>query len=1216
MPFTTCRAAARYSLGWPVWFMKHIIQRVRLSSRRLWPVLCLGFLMHAGAAALAADAGDALARQFATPPDSAKPQTWWHWMNGNITREGITADLEAMKRVGINGAEIFNVYEGIPAGPAPFMSPQWLELFRHAAVEADRLGMELCFHNCAGWSSSGGPWVKPEHAMQTIVTSEVMVQGGKPFNGVLPQPRVKAGYYRDIAVLAFPTPRDNTRIHNLGQKGLFGFDYQYGMQPAKAAVPVTAVVARAQIVDLTARLGAQGELAWDAPTGDWTILRIGHTPTGKENHPAPDAGRGLECDKLSREALDAHWNDGIAPLLKKLGPLAGKSVNDCLIDSYEVGCNNWTPKFREEFLRRRGYDPIPFLPALTGRYVDGVEITERFLWDFRRTVGDLFADNYYFYFGELCRKHGLLASVEPYDGPFECLQVGARADILMGEFWAGSSGESSSVKLAAEAAHTHGIKIVGAESFTADPDNGKWLNHPGSLKALGDLTWCTGVNRFIFHCYAHQPWMDKAPAMTMGQWGTHFGRFNTWWEQSKTWIQYVTRAQYLLQEGRCVADVLFFGGEAAPNGGVHFPELKAKGYDYDAIGTDLIGKLNVNHGQVVTPVGGTYAVLALPTTTWMTPSLARTVRELVKDGATVIAPKPLKSPSLTDYPQADAELAKIAEEVWGPGTGEQAFGKGKVISNRSLEEVLASLGVKPDCAALSNAARLAFIHRVIGKTDVYFVSNQKPQPDTVECAFRTVGRLPELWDAETGQRQVAPLWRVEDGRTVVTLSLEQAGSVFVVFQQTAKPQPDTLARIEFKPADTSTHRLPKLELKSAAYGVFNLANSGMVDVTAKVAEQVQNGKLRIVASNELGGDPAAGVVKEMRVEYECGGQKRVATVAENLTLELPAAGESGEVRVLRAVFGKFHENLLGLPAVKTIDVTARLAGRIQDGMLAVRVDNELAGSDPAQLVPKELQVEYAIDGVAHRLVVKENQDLRLPEDAWILLPPSPRVTWARGKPVLSAAEAGTYTFKTVSGAVKTVAIASLAEPLSIQGPWSVTFPAGRGAPASAAFEQLISWPEHSDAGIKYFSGTATYRKQFTVAAESLAAGRALQLDLGRVQVIAEVRLNGKDLGTLWKAPFRVDVTGAVKAGTNELEVRVTNLWPNRLIGDEQYPDDCEWNGITIKSWPEWMVKGQPRPVPQRLTFTTWKHWHKDSPLQPSGLLGPVVLRTWVQTPVK
>jgi hypothetical protein len=1195
--------------------MKIISKEVSAVGRLLLAGLCLGFLAQAGFNGLAAEPGEELARSFASPPDSARPQTWWHWMNGNITREGITADLEAMRRVGINGVEVFNVSESIPDGPAPFMSAQWLELFRFAAAEADRLGMKVCFHNCAGWSSSGGPWVKPEYAMQTIVTSEVEVPGGKQYKAVLPKPAVKAGYYRDIAVLAFPTPKDKTRIDKLEPKGLFGFAYEYGMQPDSKAVPADSVVRRERIINLTSRLGAGGQLTWDAPAGDWTILRIGHTPTGKENSPAPKAGRGLEIDKLSRKALDAHWAGGIAPILKKLGPLAGKSVNGSLIDSYEVGCNNWTPRFREEFIKRRGYDPIPFLPVLSGRYVDGGEVTERFLWDFRRTLCDLFAENYYFYFSELCRKHGLLASMEPYDGPFECLQVAAKTDIVMGEFWAGG-GESSSVKLAAEVANTHGIRIVGAESFTAEPNNGKWLNHPGSLKALGDLGWSQGLNRFIFHCYALQPWMDKAPGMTMGQWGTHFGRFNTWWEQSRAWIAYVTRGQYLLQQGRPTADVLFFGGEAAPNGGKHRPDLKAKGYDYDALGTDLIGSLTVKDGMIMTPVGGAYRVLVLPNSTWMTPRLAHIVRDLAAAGATIIAPRPAKSPSLSDYPAADAEVRAVAAQVWGSGAGEQVFGKGKVIPNRPVEEVLAAMGVKPDCAAITGGARLAFVHRVVDNVDVYFVSNQKTLPDTVECAFRVAGKLPELWDAETGQMQPAPLWRVEDGRTVVTLSLEQAGSVFVVFRKEATPQNDALVKLTYKTTESSTRHLPRLELRSARYGAFSLGKSGMVDVTDEVAAQVKEGRLRVTASNDLGGDPAANVVKEMRVDYACDGKTNRVSVLEHNILELPAKGETGPVRVVRAVYGHFKKDLKELPSIKPVDVTARLASLIQDQMLTARVDNELAGGDPTPMVPKELRVDYTLDGVPQQVTVQENQELRLPEDAWALLPPGPRVSLAQGSLVLAVAEPGTYTFSTATGREKTVVISSVPKPVEITGPWAVAFPVGRGAPAQATFERLISWPEHADAGIRYFSGTAVYRKTVTIPAENLGANRILELDLGRVQVIAEVRLNGKDLGILWKAPFRVDVTGAAKAGDNELEVRVTNLWPNRLIGDEQYPDDCEWTGISLKGWPDWMVKGEPRPVPQRVTFTTWKHWHKDSPLQPSGLIGPVVLRTVTQTPVK
>ena len=674
-------------------------------------------------------------------------------MNGNVTKEGITADLESMQRVGIGGFQVFNPLEGIPEGPVPYMSPQWLDMMRFAASEADRLGLEMCFHNCAGWSSSGGPWIKPSQAMQTVVISETQAKGPAKFDAVLPQPRTDHGYYRDIAVLAFPTPSAKATIDQLPPKTLSEQQYEYGMQPAAKEVPAAATVAHDSVIVLTSKLGTDGKLTWDVPAGDWTILRIGHTPTGAQNAPAPVAGRGLECDKLSPEGVEAHWAGGIIPILKHLGPLAGTAVNDVLIDSYEVGDNNWTSKFRDEFIKRRGYDPIPFLPTLAGRYVGSGEMTERFLWDFRRTLCDLFAENYYYRFAELCHEHGLKFSVEPYDGPFECPQVGAKADIVMGEFWAttdlNSIGAVNTVKLAATVANTHGIPIVGAESFTGSPGPySNWLGHPGMLKPEGDAMWCLGLNRFIFHTYVHQPWLDKFPGMTMGQWGTHFGRTNTWWELSKPWMQYIARSQFLLQQGHTVADVLFFAGEAAPNGGVYRPDLKAKGYEYDVIGTDLIMKLTVKDGRIRTPVGGSYRLLVLPDTPWMTPALAKKVAELVEAGATVLGPKPTKSPSLVNYPACDDLSEEMPTSLGRRRPGERTVGRGKFITGRSVEDILASEKVLPDFKALGGKTKFDFIHRVVDRIDIYFVANpRRTCAESACCAFprhgppaRTVGR--------------------------------------------------------------------------------------------------------------------------------------------------------------------------------------------------------------------------------------------------------------------------------------------------------------------------------------------------------------------------------------------------------------------------------------------------------------------------------------------
>jgi len=465
-------------------------------------------------------------------------------MNGNITKEGITADLEAMAEVGVGGAQIFNVGDkgsvNIPVGPIDYMSDEWLELVRHAVKEAKRLGLEICIHNCAGWSSSGGPWITPEYAMKKVTISEASVSGSGKVDILLTKPATVRGYYQEIAVIAFPTPANSGyRLSRASTKA--EFNSSYGIDLDQTAAPADAIIPSDNVIDISEKMDANGQLKWDCPEGNWTVLRIGYTITGKDNHPAPDSGLGLECDKLSREAMDVHWQGGIEPILKKLGNLAGPVMNNLLIDSYEVGINNWTKGFEKEFEMRRGYAMSRYLPTLAGRVVDSTDVSERFLWDYRRTISDLFTANYYGYFADKCHAAGLLCSTEPYDGPFECLSIASNADILMGEFWVGG-GVNPSVRIASSVAHIYGRKIIGAESFTSSPDQGRWQNHPRSMKALGDEIWCNGINRYIFHRYAHQPWLDKWPGMTMGQWGTHFERTNTWWKDGQAWMKYIARS--------------------------------------------------------------------------------------------------------------------------------------------------------------------------------------------------------------------------------------------------------------------------------------------------------------------------------------------------------------------------------------------------------------------------------------------------------------------------------------------------------------------------------------------------------------------------------------------------------------------------------------------------------------------------------------------------
>ena len=1039
-----------------------------------------------------AHAQDTLKTSFTNPPLSARPHTWWHWMNGNITKEGITADLEAMKKVGIGGAQIFNVDQGIPAGKVPYMSAAWRGDMAHAAREAKRLGLELCLHNCAGWSSSGGPWIDAAHSMQKLTWTETTVAGGAHFAASLPEPKKSQNYYEDIAVIAFRQPTDDKdRIAGIQAKAYF----QRGSSAIGKIDDVPGVaIGQKEIVVLTC--GPDGSLTWDAPTGGaWTLLRMGHTSTGKTNHPAPLAGRGLECDKFSREAMDLHWQKGVAPILAAMGPeLVGKSLNNALIDSYEVGTQNWTGKFRAEFQKRRGYDPLPFLPVVTGRIVGSAEISERFLWDLRRTGSDLYAENYAGRFKELCHQNGLMFSVEPYgNGPFDEMQIGAMADIPMGEFWV-NGGASETIKIAASSAHITGRKIVGAESFTASEREGRWLVEPYGVKALGDRMFTQGLNRCIFHRYTHQPWTTLKPGMTMGPWGTHLERTITWWDQSAAWMTYLARCQSLLQTGRSVADVLTFSGDDAP-GALLRPTLPP-GFDYDGCDRAILMTARVENKQIVLPGGARYRVLILPISPWMRPETLQKLVELSQAGATIVGAAPQKSPSLTGYPACDSTVAALASKL-------------RLTPPADLARALGA----PDVIVSPGAPFLTIHRRTDDGADLYFVSNQRYANTTGTVKFRVGGKQPELWFPESGRTGGAPLWNKAGTGTSVTLPLGPAESVFVVFRKPigAAPHLTTVARVGGTAAAA-----PKIVIDSARYEAID--GAGGVDVTAKIRAIVASGGYEAAATNAAFGDPTVNHAKRLRIDY--------------------------------------------------------------------RVNNK-----PGELILRENQTGSVLAGV--------DTDRRLPAFDW------------KGGALL-AYEPGTYAFTDSAGTTRrTNAPFTVFQPIA--GPWKLSFPPHLGAPPSVMLPTLASWTAHADPGIKYFSGSATYTTTFTAAPQP---GRAVILDLGNVKNFAEIRLNGTMLPTLWKAPWRTDVTGLVRQGKNALTVRVTNLWVNRLIGDEQLPPEpgVEWSGATgpIKTWPQWIVDGKPRPATRRVTFTTWRFWTRDDKPLDSGLLGPVRL---LQVPV-
>ena len=1041
---------------------------------------------------------DNLAGNFAKPPDSARPWVYWFWLNGNITREGITADLEAMKRAGIGGALIMEVDQGAPRGPVDFVGPRWRDLFKQVVAEAGRLGLEINMNDDAGWNGSGGPWIKPEQSMQKVVWTETELSGPRHFDGKLPQAEANHGFYSDIAVLAFPTPGDY-RIPDIKFKAL----YERREVPAAAEtrVPPEMAIAPARLTDLTARLGKDGGLAWDVPAGKWTIMRLGHTGTGVENAPAPASGRGLECDKLSREGIEAQFAGMMAKLIADAGPAAGKALVATHIDSWENGAQNWTARMREEFRARRGYDPIPFLPALSGRVVDSLEVSERFLWDLRQTVTDLLVENYAGHMAKLAHEHGLRLSIEAYGGPCDDITYGGRADEPMGEFWIGG-GAFETLKQMASSAHLYGRRILGAESFTAD-DHERWLQHPGAIKALGDKAFCEGVNRFVFHRYAMQPWLGYRPGMAMGPWGLHYERTSTLWETSRPWHEYLARCQYLLRQGVFVADICCLQPEAAPQ---EFKPRIRKGYDYDTGTAEaLVARMSVKDGRIMLPDGMSYRVLVLPETGRMTPALLRKVKQLISAGATVIGPsRPLKSPGLSGYPACDAEVKQLADEMWG---------KGKIVADRSPEQVLAGMGVPPDFTA---PPFIRWIHRSTGEAEIYFVASGAERATEALCAFRVTGRRPEFWQPETGKIEAAAAYEQSGGVTRIPMRFEPSGSVFVVFRKGA-----------------------------ASF------------------------------------DPVVRVTLDGRQI-------------------LPPPETKGDILIEKAVYG-----VPGDPK-RTRDVRAKVQAIVDAGELSFRASRMAEGDDPALNVEKTLVVDYTVAGKRLKAGGRDPEIMTFESGPGARLVAG--VHAGDGGLSVEAWEPGRYELTTAAGRKAGAQVPVPPSALEITGPWEVRFPPGGGAPERVIMEKLVSWSEHPDPGVRSFSGTAAFANKIRVPRAMVGDNQHAYLDLGKVQVMAQVKLNGRDLGILWKSPYVMDVTGVLKAGDNDLEIRVTDLWVNRLIGDEQLPEDSDRNADgTLKAWPQWVIDGKPSPT-GRFTFTSWRLWKKSDRLVESGLVGPVTLR--------
>lgn len=943
---------------------------------------------------------DELDTGFANPPRSARLRAYWWWLNGNVTKAAITRDLEEMKAKGFGGALICDAggaeqdgNDRVPHGPT-FFTPEWRELYKHTLREADRLGLEMSLNILSGWNL-GGPIVKPEDAAKKLTWSEAVIRGPGKVEQALPAPKSRDGYYRDIAVVAYRTPAKDHPLGQARRQPIKNWEQKAMYQSLHSSAPDTAPLFdespavpgeedthTADVLDLTADLSKDGILHGDVPEGTWRVLRFGCT-IGDHSRVSTcsDGWQGYAFDVLDAGAFERYWDAVVEPLIADAGPLAGRTLKYLHTDSWEVEAINWTPTLREEFRKRRGYDLLAFLPVMAGCIVDSRPVSNRFLDDYRKTLGDLAIDNHFRIFSERAHKHGLQIHPEsggPHGVPIDAQRCLGMDDAPMSEFWAWSwrhrIGDTNRffVKQPASAAHTYGHRLVVAEGFT---DIGPHWQESlcDNLKPSFDHAACEGLNLLVWHAFVCSPAEMGVPGQQYFA-GTHFNPNSTWWAKSGAFLAYIDRCLFLLQQGLFVADACYYYGDHVPN----FAQLKRidpahvlPGYDYDVVTEEcVLERMSVCKGRIVLPDGMSYRVLVLPNRDSISLPVLRKLRQLVKAGATVIGPKPARTHSLTDYPRCDEEVAQIAEELWGDwdshAVRQHKFGNGRVFDGVTARDVLLSDGVKPDfeCRAGDGSDLggvrpqpvLDYIHRAAGQAEIYFVVNPSNGWAEANCTFRVAGKAPELWDPVSGMTRPAPAWSQGDGRTTLAMQFAPYGSMFVVFR------------------------------------------------------------------------------------------KRAAS------------------------------------------------------------------------------------------------------------PASPMV--AQNFPTYGS-------------------------PQALTGPWTVQFDSKWGGPESAVFDQLVSWPQRPEEGIKHFSGTAVYRKTFDLTEALRRPGQHVALDLGDVKELAEVRLNGKNLGVLWAKPFRVDITDAVQPQNNQLEIEVVNFWPNRIIGDESLPPD------------------------KRLTRTNIRKLTKDTPLMPSGLLGPV-----------
>jgi hypothetical protein len=570
--------------------------------------------------------------------------------------------------------------------------------------------------------------------------------------------------------------------------------YQWVPQPETGTPAMK--IDPSKVIDITADLAADGTLTWDAPAGKWIVMRIGATPTGTRNSPSAPYAMGYEVDKMSRDHLRKHFDAFIGELLKRMPAEDRTALKHVVLDSYEMGSENWTEGLAEDFKKTFGYDPTPWLPVLSGRIVASADQSNRFLWDLRRLVANRVAYDYVGGLRTLSQEKGLRVWLENYGHwgfPSEFLMYGGQSHDIGGEFW--NEGELGNIECRASssAGHIYGKRRISAESYTSA--GLAYQRFPAMLKKRGDWSYTEGINHVVLHVYIQQPYEDKNPGIN-APFGTEFNRKNTWFSQIKKWIDYQRRCMFMLQRGLAVNDVCYFIGEDVPKmTGTRVPALP-KGYSFDYINAEvLMNRVSVKDGNMVLPDGMSYKMLVLPPLETMRPELLQKISQLVNEGAVVLGPIPAHSPSLQNFPAADDRVKSLAAGLWGSVDGKTntsaRVGKGLIMSGLEMQAALDKAGILPDVSVPQHIPVL-WMHRRLGETEIYFITNQSDSTLKMDAGFRVKNKQPEIWDAVTGSMRDLPAFVQAGEITSVPLELAPYASAFIVFRKEGKPGSDKL----------------------------------------------------------------------------------------------------------------------------------------------------------------------------------------------------------------------------------------------------------------------------------------------------------------------------------------------------------------------------------------------------------------------------------------